>query len=113
VGGELLGAFTDFSYMEPLRHELRVRLPSGLTPIVVSTWQVAFREVRHVVSLRIGGLPVRVAIPSPGADEHVSAVAERLLNAGRAAEALDWVRRASRPGLRKMDWQGHCHIKQV
>ena len=81
VGGELLGEFTDFSYMEPLRHELRVRLPSGLTPIVVSTWQVAFREVRHVVSLRIGGLPVRVAIPSPGADEHVSAVAERLLNA--------------------------------
>ncbi len=80
AGGELLGEFTDFSYMEPLRHELRVRLPSGLTPIVVSTWQAAFREVRHVVSLRIGGLAVRVVIPSPGADEHASAGAEQLLN---------------------------------
>lgn len=32
-------------------------------------------------------------------------VAERLLAVGRAAEALDWVRRPGRPGLRAMDWQ--------
>lgn len=32
-------------------------------------------------------------------------IAERLLAAGRATEALDWVRRLGRPGLRAMDWQ--------
>lgn len=32
-------------------------------------------------------------------------VAERLLTAGRASEALEWVRRPSRPGLRIMGWQ--------
>ena len=33
------------------------------------------------------------------------AIAERLLRAGRGAEALEWVRRPSRPGLRAMDRQ--------
>ena len=32
-------------------------------------------------------------------------VAERLLAAGRAPEALAWVRRPTRPGLRVLDWQ--------
>jgi hypothetical protein len=32
-------------------------------------------------------------------------VAERLLAAGRAPEALEWVRRPARPGLRIMGWQ--------
>ena len=32
-------------------------------------------------------------------------VAERLLTAGRLQEALDWVRRPSRPGPRVLDWQ--------
>lgn len=33
------------------------------------------------------------------------AVAQRLLAAGRATEALDWVRRPARPGLRVMSWE--------
>jgi hypothetical protein len=32
-------------------------------------------------------------------------IAERLLVAGRAAEALDWVRQPARPGLRVMSWK--------
>ena len=32
------------------------------------------------------------------------AIAERLLGSGRASEALDWVRRPTRPGLRVMTW---------
>ena len=80
VGGELLLATDDFGYMEPIRHRIRVRLESGTTSLVVATWQVAFRECRHVVAVRVDGLPVRVVIPSPGADEHTSRVAEQLLD---------------------------------
>jgi hypothetical protein len=46
------------------------------------------------------------------------AIAERLLAAGRPAEALTWVRRPPRPGLRVMSWQdladatgGHDHTE--
>jgi hypothetical protein len=77
--GALVLATSDFSYMEPIRHQLRVRLPSGQTTLHVATWQVAFRECRHVLSVRVQGLPVRVALPSPGADEHRSRLAEQLL----------------------------------
>ncbi|HEX2174301.1 MAG TPA: hypothetical protein VHG70_00195, partial [Nocardioidaceae bacterium] len=69
----------DFAYMEPLRRYVEVRLRSGLTRIVLATWQVAFRECRHVAGLRVLGLPVRVVIPAPGADEYVAGTAERLL----------------------------------
>ena len=72
--------FTDFAYMEPIVNPVRVRLPSGLTTLVAATWQVAFREVRHVLSLRVTGLPVRVVIPSEGADERAAAVAESVLD---------------------------------
>ena len=47
-----------------------------LSPSRLATWQVAFREVRHVASVRVLGLPVRVVIPSPGADEYAAALAE-------------------------------------
>ncbi|CAN5582427.1 hypothetical protein BH24ACT5_BH24ACT5_09910 [soil metagenome] len=81
VGGELAGVFAEFAYMEPITNTVRLRLPSGQTSVVAETWQVAFREVRHVLSLRVTGLPVRVVIPSRGADERVATVAEAVLDA--------------------------------
>ncbi|MBU3065336.1 hypothetical protein KO481_27885 [Nocardia sp. NEAU-G5] len=81
VDGELLWQSEDFTYMEPHRDRVRVRLRSGTTAIHLVTWQVAFRECRHVASLRVRGLPVRVVIPSPEADEYRSAAAESLLEA--------------------------------
>ncbi len=81
VGGELVAHSATVSYMEPVEHEVRVWLPSGTTPVLVTSWQVGFRECRHVLRLRVGGLPVQVVLPSPGADELVAARAERLLSA--------------------------------
>ena len=81
VNGELLLHADTVTYMEPAEHEVRVWLPSGISPVVITSWQVGFRECRQVVRLRVGGLPVRVVIPSPGADERVAAEAERVLSA--------------------------------
>jgi len=81
VGDELVATGTGFSYMEGAVHRVEVRLPSGTTRIVLATWQVAFREVRHTASLRVLGLPVRVVVPSPGADEYAAAIAEQVLDA--------------------------------
>ncbi len=81
VDDELVGSFTDVSYMEPVSHRVRVRLVSGTTTLFLATWQVAFREVRHVARVAVHGLPVRVVIPSPGADERASEIAERILDA--------------------------------
>jgi len=81
VNGELLLHADTVSYMEPVEHSIRVWLPSGVSQIVITSWQVGFRECRQVVRLRVGGLPVRVVIPSPGADERTSAAAERILSA--------------------------------
>jgi hypothetical protein len=81
VNDELLLHADTVSYMEPIEHEVRVWLPSGVSPVVITSWQVGFRECRQVVRLRVGGLPVRVVIPSPGADERASAEAERILSA--------------------------------
>ncbi|GDY31758.1 hypothetical protein [Gandjariella thermophila] len=80
VGDTLVAQFDDVSYMEPVRHRVPVRLESGTTRIVLATWQVAFRECRHVAALRVLGLPVRVVLPSPGADEYASATAEQILD---------------------------------
>ena len=80
AGGGLVGVFSDFAYMEPVSHEARIRLGSGTTDLFVASWQVAFREVRHVVRVAVHGLPVRVVVASPGADEAVSAIAERVLD---------------------------------
>ncbi|MFI6996813.1 hypothetical protein [Nocardia sp. NPDC050175] len=81
VDGELALLTTEFTYMEPHRMQLRLRLCSGLTAVHLVTWQVAFRECRHVACLRVSGLPVRVVIPVPGADESRSAAAESMLDA--------------------------------
>jgi hypothetical protein len=79
LAGSLVAHFTDVSYMEPVARKLRVRLGSGLSSLMVATWQVGMREVRHVCRVAVGGLPVRIVIPSPGADEYASRVAEGLL----------------------------------
>lgn len=79
VGSELAGVFTSVSYMDPVEHRLPARFPSGTTTVVLATWQVAFRECRHVVRLRLEGLPVRVIVPAAGADEYASAIAEQVL----------------------------------
>ncbi len=79
VGADLVLVSGDVSYMEPLRHKVSVRLPSGTTQVVLATWQVAFRECRHVASLRVVGQPVRVVLPSPGADETAATLAEQVL----------------------------------
>jgi hypothetical protein len=79
LGGELVLEHDGFTYMEPHVRTVRVRLPSRTTDLVVETWQVAFRECRHVVRARVLGLPVRVVIPNPAADEYRSTVAERVL----------------------------------
>ncbi|MFF4897821.1 hypothetical protein [Streptomyces sp. NPDC001068] len=79
VDGRPVLTGTEFAYMEPRPRHVRVRLRSGVTTVHLATWQVAFREVRHVARLRVGGLPVRVVLPSPGADEYRARAAEQLL----------------------------------
>jgi hypothetical protein len=79
AGGDLLLEHDDFSYMEPRTLAARVRLSSRTTDVVIATRQVAFRECRHILRLRVRGLPVRVVIPNPAADEFRNAVAERVL----------------------------------
>ena len=80
VDGEPVLRTEEFGYMEPIRHRVRVRLDSGITTLVVASWQVAFRECRHVVGMRVDGPPVQVVLPSPGADSRRARAAERLLD---------------------------------
>lgn len=77
-GREVL-ACGDVSYMEPLAHSVRLRIPSGRSTLHLATWQVAFRECRQVARVRVRGLPVRVVIDSPGADETASRWGEQIL----------------------------------
>lgn len=99
VGSDLAGVFADVAYMDPIEHRLPVRLGSGSTTVTVATWQVAFRECRQIVRLRVEGLPVRVVIPSAGADEYASAIAEEVLEqvAVRSWALPDGVVRLSGP----------------
>ncbi|ONI88594.1 hypothetical protein ALI144C_06030 [Actinosynnema sp. ALI-1.44] len=80
VGGECVLRTGQVTYMEPAEHEVKVWLPSGVSEVVVCSWQIGFRECRQVVRLRVGGLPVRVVVPSPGADELSSEFAEQVLD---------------------------------
>ncbi|MDO8338318.1 MAG: hypothetical protein Q7T15_08700 [Microcella sp.] len=80
VDGELVLRGDRVSYMEPEVHSVRLRLHSRTTTIHLATWQVAFREVRHVARLRVIGLPVRVVIPSRGADETAARLADGVLS---------------------------------
>jgi hypothetical protein len=80
IDGRLVDQDGTVSYMEPVERDIRVWLPSRTSTLVVASWQVAFRECRQVLRLRVGGLPVRVVIPSEGADEYASAAAEQILD---------------------------------
>ncbi len=80
INGELHLTTDKFGYMQPLTHNVKVLLPSGISNLIISQWQISLREVRHAVRVRVVGLPVRVVIPSPGADEYASLIAERELN---------------------------------
>lgn len=80
VGGVLVLDHAEFGYMHPWVREVDVLLPSGATEVSVWSWNVALREVRQTVSLQVVGLPVRVLLPTPGADPVLSAAAEALLD---------------------------------
>ncbi|BBH16761.1 hypothetical protein Back2_10480 [Nocardioides baekrokdamisoli] len=79
VGGVLVLDHAEFGYMHPWVRDVEVLLPSGATEVAVWSLNVALREVRQTVSLQIVGLPVRVLLPTPGADPVLSAQAEALL----------------------------------
>ncbi len=80
IDGKLANTFDQFSYMQPCVHSVPIYFKSGITSVVIATWQVSFREVRHIVRVRLLGLPVRIVIPSVGGDEYKAEIAERLLN---------------------------------
>jgi len=67
------------NYMEPEVYTVRLKFHSRRTAVHLATWQVAFREVRHVARLRLVGLPVRVVTPSEGADETAARLADTVL----------------------------------
>ncbi|MHA7155683.1 hypothetical protein [Arthrobacter sp. TMN-50] len=79
LDGEVVLQSGKVSYMEPEVHSVRVRLHSRTTTVHLAMWQVAFRECRQIARLRVVGLPVRVVIPSPGADESAARLAETIL----------------------------------
>ncbi|WP_353951447.1 hypothetical protein V6K52_17705 [Knoellia sp. S7-12] len=79
--GELVLDHTEFGYMQPWTQVVETLLPSGTSDLVIASWNVALREVRQTVSVRVDGLPLRVVIPSDGADEHRDSVGEGLLDA--------------------------------
>ncbi|MHA7987338.1 hypothetical protein ACX9R5_16180 [Rathayibacter sp. CAU 1779] len=81
VNGVASAVFDDITYMEPSRHPLRVRLEAGITTVVIASWQLALRECRHVVGLRVLGQPVAVVIDQPGADEYTASDEESRLDA--------------------------------
>jgi len=80
INGSLVLTTSKFGYMQPLSNEIELLLPSGVSSLVISQWQISLREVRHAVRVRIEGLPVRIVIPSSGADERLSEIAERELS---------------------------------
>lgn len=103
LNGELVLSTELFGYMQPLSHTINTLLPSGLSTLIISQWQISLREVRHAVRVRIEGLPVRVVIPSKGADEYASEIAERELEniaLERWARTTDTVEFQGSPGLR-------------
>ncbi len=81
LGGRLVLQHSDFGYMQPWTRGVEVLLPSGATDLVVASWNLALREVRQTLTVRVVGLPLRVTLPAPGADEQRDAEAQRLLAA--------------------------------
>jgi hypothetical protein len=103
LNGELVLSTDLFGYMQPLSHTIESLLPSGISTLIISQWQISLREVRHAVRVKIEGLPVRIVIPSPGADEYASEIAERELEnvaIERWARTTDSVEFHGSPGLR-------------
>ncbi|MFI0845247.1 DUF6880 family protein [Mesorhizobium sp. IMUNJ 23232] len=62
------------------------------------------RDVRQVMAEKLGDLDGLIALEAskPEHAQDTIAIAERLLEAGRLKEALDWIRRKSRPVIRYM-----------
>lgn len=103
LNGELVLSTELFGYMQPLSHTINTLLPSGISTLLISQWQISLREVRHTVRVRVEGLPVRVVIPSKGADEYASEIAERELEniaLERWARTTDTVEFRGSPGLK-------------
>lgn len=80
IAGKLVLDHAEFGYMHPWSRDVEVLLRSGTTEVEVWSWNVALREVRQTVSLQVIGLPLRVLLPTPGADPVLSAAAEALLD---------------------------------
>lgn len=80
VNGAIVLSTSKFGYMQPIANEIDLLFASGISTLVISQWQISLREVRHAVRARIFGLPVRIVIPTTGADEYASEVAERELS---------------------------------
>ena len=79
LNGELVLSTETFGYMQPLSNSIATLLPSGISTLIISQWQISLREVRHAIRVKIEGLPVRIVIPSTNADEYESEIAEREL----------------------------------
>lgn len=79
LNGQIILSSDKFGYMQPVVNEVETLLPSGISELIISQWQISLREVRHVVRVSVIGLPVRIVIPSNGADEYASEIAERAL----------------------------------
>ncbi|TRZ73485.1 MAG: hypothetical protein D4Q78_01430, partial [Streptomycetaceae bacterium] len=80
LNGELVLSTAVFGYMQPVSNSIPTLLPSGISTLIISQWQISLREVRHAVRVKVEGLPVRIVIPSPDADEYASEIAERELD---------------------------------
>jgi len=80
LDGTLIAENDAITYMDPLAQISWAEFGSGLHRLDLVSWQVGFRECRHIMRVRIGGLPVRVVVPEAGADERACEWGERLLD---------------------------------
>lgn len=80
LGGHLALEDHRFGYMQPWTARIETLLASGTTDLLIVSWNVSLREVRQTVSGRVVGLPLRVVLPSPGADARRSIAAEQVLD---------------------------------
>ena len=103
LNGELVVSTAVFGYMQPVSNSIPTLLPSGISTLIISQWQISLREVRHAVRVKVEGLPVRIVIPSLDADEYASEIAERELDniaLERWARTTDEVEFSGSPSLK-------------
>lgn len=103
LNGELVVSTAVFGYMQPISNSIPTLLPSGISTLIISQWQISLREVRHAVRVKVEGLPVRIVIPSLDADEYASEIAERELDniaLERWARTTDEVEFSGSPSLK-------------